>query len=79
MKIEVNVFGFLKHRRAEKYKKYPVILRLEQSVALHYLIHSILKINESDAVVLVNGRYRLPDYYLQDGDTVSVFPPLAGG
>ncbi len=28
---------------------------------------------------LVNGRQRGPDHRLEDGDTLSFFPPLAGG
>jgi sulfur-carrier protein len=30
-------------------------------------------------VVLVNGRYAVSDRVLEDGDVVSVFPPVAGG
>jgi len=30
-------------------------------------------------VVLVNGRHALSDRVLEDGDVVSVFPPVAGG
>jgi len=30
-------------------------------------------------VVLVNGRHAVNDRVLEDGDVVSVFPPVAGG
>lgn len=31
------------------------------------------------AILLVNGRNAKPDHILQEGDTVSLFPPIGGG
>lgn len=31
------------------------------------------------AILLVNGRNSKPDHILQEGDTVSLFPPIGGG
>jgi sulfur carrier protein ThiS len=38
-----------------------------------------LKLPEEKEVVMVNGAYVKPDYLLQDGDRVSVFPFMSGG
>ncbi len=32
-----------------------------------------------DCIALVNGRHGEPDRRLEEGDTVSIFPPVAGG
>lgn len=34
---------------------------------------------EKPRILLVNGRHSDPDHALQDGDVLSVFPPVAGG
>jgi len=39
-----------------------------------------LEVPEGQAkLILVDGVHRSPDTVLRDGDTVSVFPPIAGG
>ena len=48
-------------------------------VSLHYLLTEVLKIRDTDKVVLVNGKYRTPIYGLQDSDEIQIFPPLDGG
>ena len=79
VEIEVRVHGFLKHRLMEKLRHASVTLTLEKPTAIHYLVDCILEIQPPDAIVLVNGRYNAPDYILQEGDSVYVFSPLAGG
>lgn len=79
VKIEVRVHGFLKHRMTEKLRHAPATLTLEKPTAIQYLVDCILEIKPPEAIVLVNGRYSAPDYILQEGDSVYVFSPLAGG
>jgi sulfur carrier protein ThiS len=39
-----------------------------------------LGVPEAEArVVFVNGRARPPDWHLQPGDEVGIFPPIGGG
>ncbi len=38
-----------------------------------------LELPENTEVVIVNDIYVKPDYLLQDGDRVTIFPFLAGG
>ncbi len=38
-----------------------------------------LSLPESDTALFVNGRAARPDTPLQDGDTLVVFSPIAGG
>ena len=54
-------------------------ISLESPVTLHYLLTEVLKIRDTDKVVLVNGKYRTPIYELQDGDEIQIFPRLDGG
>jgi len=39
-----------------------------------------LKIDSKDAgILLVNSRHAEPDYQLQEGDTLAIFPLIGGG
>jgi len=79
VKIEVRVHGYLKLRLIEKLRHASAFLTLEKPTAIHYLVDCVLEIQPPEAIVLVNGRYSSPDYILQDGDSVYIFSPLAGG
>jgi sulfur carrier protein ThiS len=51
---------------------------LRRGMTLEDLIES-LELPENTEAVIVNGVYVKPDYLLQDGDRVSVFPFMSGG
>jgi sulfur carrier protein ThiS len=51
---------------------------LQDGMTLDDLMESLRLSQEPDAVI-VNGIYVKPDYRLQDGDRVSIFPILSGG
>jgi thiamine biosynthesis protein ThiS len=51
---------------------------LRDGMTLEDLIES-LELPQNTEAVIVNGVYVKPDYQLQDGDRVSVFPFMSGG
>ena len=55
-----------------------VSVTLTENMTLDDLLKSI-KLPEGAEVVIVNGTYVKPDYRLQDGDRVTVFPFMSGG
>jgi molybdopterin converting factor small subunit len=51
---------------------------LGNPVSLQSLLTGVLKIWDTDKVVLVNGKNQTPIYELQDGDEIQIFPRLDG-
>jgi molybdopterin synthase sulfur carrier subunit len=56
---------------------------LGMDVAAHGTVRGLIKAlslpEELPRIILVNGQYASEDSLLNDGDTVSIFPPLIGG
>lgn len=74
MKINVRLFATLREGRGKE-----VILDLEEGAAAQKVI-DLLEIPEKEvSIFLVNGRNGERDQVLEEGDTVSIFPPIGGG
>lgn len=75
MITEVRLFATLRHGRDKK-----VFLEAEEGVTTPRALIARLSIPESDvAILLVNGRDGQWEQALQQGDYLSVFPPVGGG
>lgn len=73
MGIEVKLFSNL---REDKRKK--VFFEFEEGINVFRIIR-ILDVKEEDVeILLINGRYGEIDIELNDGDTISIFPPIGG-
>jgi sulfur carrier protein len=73
MNIEVRLFATLRRGRFKKEVK-------EYEACTPQVILKDLSIDLSDvAILLVNGRDGQLQQNLNDGDVVSVFPPVGGG
>ena len=74
MSIEVRLFATLREGRDKK-----VFYEFEKGISAKKII-GMLSIKEEDvAILLINGRDGGLDVELNDGDTVSIFPPVGGG
>lgn len=74
MKINVRLFATLREGRGKE-----VFLDLEEGAAAQEVI-DLLEIPETEvSILLVNGRNGKRDQVLENGDTVSIFPPVGGG
>jgi molybdopterin converting factor small subunit len=74
MEIQVRLFASLRKYTNENSK-----LELEEGARVGDFLERI-GIPPSDvAIILVNGRHATEDRPLQDGETVSLFPAIAGG
>ena len=74
MKLEIKLFASLQKfmTKAEK-------VELDDHCTVKELLEKI-GINSSEvAITLVNGRHVELDQTLHDGETVAIFPPIAGG
>jgi molybdopterin converting factor small subunit len=79
MKVKVQIIGIWEEEIPPPWHGLRGEISLESPATLHYLLTEVLKIRDTDKVVLVNGKYRTPIYDLQDGDEIQIFPRLDGG
>jgi len=74
MKLEIKLFASL-----QKFMPKVEKMELDDSCTVLELLEKI-GINSSEvAITLVNGRHVQLDQTLHDGETVAIFPPIAGG
>lgn len=81
MKIEVRLFATLRQHLPQASTGGKVALEIEDGLPVVGLIQKLGIDPTLAPLILVNGVdiERDQDRVLQDGDTVSMFPPLAGG
>ena len=74
MKLEIKLFASL-----QKFMPNAEKIKLDDNCTVIELLEKI-GINSSEvAITLVNGRHVQLDQTLHDGETVAIFPPIAGG
>jgi molybdopterin converting factor small subunit len=74
MKLEIKLFASL-----QKFMPKVEKIELDDNCTVLELLEKI-GINSSEvAITLVNGRHVQLDQTLHDGETVAIFPPIAGG
>ncbi|MFT9497880.1 MoaD/ThiS family protein [Anaerosolibacter sp.] len=74
MSIKVRLFATLRNGRGKE-----LIVDVETNRTPDEVINGLDIPKEDVAILLVNGRDGTLDQLLQDGDTVSIFPPVGGG
>ncbi len=79
MKVRVELLGHFEEEIPPGFKGSSAEVNLEPPITLHYLLTEILKIRDTDKVVLINGKYMALNYDLRDRDRVQIFPRLDGG
>lgn len=74
MEVEVRLFATFREGREKKQK-----IKINESTTILDII-KILNIDENEvAIMLLNGRDGNSDRMLNDGDVISLFPPVGGG
>ena len=74
MKLEIKLFASL-----QKFMPHAEKVELDDHCTVKELLEKI-GINSSEvAITLVNGRHVKLDQTLHDGETIAIFPPIAGG
>jgi molybdopterin converting factor small subunit len=74
MEIEVRLFAGLRKYKNEKNR-----IRLEEGTSVGGLLEKIGIPPAEVAIILVDGRHARRDRPLREGETVSLFPAIAGG
>lgn len=74
MEVEVRLFATFREGREKKQK-----IKISENTTILDII-KILNIDENEvAIMLLNGRDGNSDRMLNDGDVISLFPPVGGG
>lgn len=79
MKVEVRFFAGLEKYNPVDSKARSAFLNIEEGTILKELIARLNIPADFPKIILVNGRNVSMDEKLNDGDVISLFPPLAGG
>jgi sulfur carrier protein len=74
MNVEVRLFASFRNGRWKK-----KIISYEKDTKIIDVIKSLNIKEEELGIVMVNGAYRKSDTILEEGDILSIFPPVAGG
>ena len=74
MKIEMRLFATLRENRQKV-----ISMEVPEGTDAATLIKTLNIPPNEIAILLVNGRNAKSNHILQEGDTVSLFPPIGGG
>ena len=74
MEIEVRLFATFRQGR-EKIQK----IKIRENTTILDILNIIDIKEEEVAIMLLNGRDGTSDRIVEDGDIVSLFPPVGGG
>ncbi len=79
MQVQVKVFASLAQRLMDVGAGQAMVVSLDTDSTVADVIDRMGFPKSEVKVVFVNGRARSPDWVLQEGDQVGIFPPIGGG
>jgi sulfur carrier protein len=79
MKVKLKLFATLRDYLPEDNDGHSCTLELPDNTAVNDVLNQIQIPKDIPKIVLINGLQKSPEEKLKDGDTLSVFPPVAGG
>jgi sulfur carrier protein ThiS len=79
MLVEVRVFSGLERFLEKKRFGEPFSVEIQEGSSLRDLLEQIGIPEDQVFTTLIDGKHREPDYILNEGERVSLFPPVGGG
>ena len=79
MKIQVELYATLSKFLPPGAEGRKAMLELPEGSTIAELLNQLKIPTEMTALLMVNGTHQPPDTALKDGETIAIFPPLAGG
>ncbi len=79
MLVEVRVFSGLERFLDQKRFGEPFSVEIKEGSSLRDLLEQIGIPEDQVFTTLIDGKYRELDYILNEGERVSLFPPVGGG
>ena len=80
MQVRVKLYASLRRYRPELRLGEAFGCELPDGATIGDLVLDVLKVPDQEvAITLVNGLRQAREYPLKEGDSVSIWPPIAGG
>lgn len=79
MKITVKLFAMLTRYRPDSPAGTPFIVDIAKNSTIQDLLNSLQIPIDETKITFVNNEIKPLDFVLQEGDSVGIFPPVAGG
>ncbi len=79
MKVTVKLFAMLIRYFPDHVAGTPFIVEISDDSSIQDLLNFLHIPQDETKITFVNNQIRPVDYILKDGDTVGIFPPVAGG
>ena len=79
MKLEVKLFANFREFLPPGAEKYTCWLELEDGTSIGQVLEKLKIPDDIPMITLVNGLHRTFEDLVEQGDVLSVFPPVAGG
>jgi molybdopterin converting factor small subunit len=79
MKVKLKLFATFRDYLPEGNDGHSIILELSDDTKVNNVLEQLKLPKDIPKIILVNGIQKTADETLKEGDTLSVFPPIAGG
>jgi len=79
MEIEVKLFATLRDYLPKGSNRFSCKLEVDSQTRVQDILLKLKIPEEMPKIILVNGIHGKQDQILEEGDVLSIFPPVAGG
>lgn len=79
MKIEVKLFATFRNHLPQGCGPFSCHVELKPGSTVQHVLEEFNLPEDIPKIILINGVHARPQDALQEGDILSVFPPVAGG
>jgi len=79
MEIEVRLFATLQVYLQKRYRKHSFKMNIETGTTIGSALKKLKIPEQTPKILLVDGKCSSEDTILEQGNTLSVFPPVGGG
>jgi len=79
MEIEVKLFATLRDYLPKGSSRFSCKMKMEGSPRVQDILSRLKIPEEIPKIILINGVHAKREQILNDGDVLSIFPPVAGG
>ncbi len=79
MKVKVKLFATLRHHLPPDAENSACDVELSEGTRVNSVMENFKLPPEIPKIILINGIQKDAETELTDGDTLSIFPPIAGG
>jgi molybdopterin converting factor small subunit len=79
MQIEVKLFATLRDYLPKGSSRFSCKMEVDDATRVQDILSRLKIPEEMPKIILINGIHGKREQALQDGDVLSIFPPVAGG